>query len=253
MNRRVLIAVICVTALSNFGQVKAQPTSTDEEADFAARQDAWEDQLELREFWIPDESFTFLNQIGLRSHPDVRLEVTLDLQIFTAVDFTFTFKDRPPVKVRGHLYSTFTIVDDKVYFAEFFRESAGCKVRSFDLTTGQEIWTTTLHQPGPLGHSGYKNRVFCRESLSGEGSSKVAGEAIIVIGSESYCDYVEVLDRATGKMLAIRVYRDGVSQPDNDDARFLGRGNSGGRQDDNDGGRGAPLQGGRGGFGGRGR
>ncbi len=56
-----------------------------------------------------------------------------------------------------------------------------------------------------------------RRSAKNEIESGVKGDAIIITGSESYCDYIEVLDAKTGKSLAIRNYRIGFGSTEEDE------------------------------------
>jgi hypothetical protein len=70
---------------------------------------------------------------------------------------------------------------------------------AYDLTSGRELWQSTLKGIGGVKYSAYRNLV----------NMGLAGEAISIQGHESYGDYLEILDRKTGKRLAHRVFRKG--------------------------------------------
>jgi hypothetical protein len=59
-----------------------------------------------------------------------------------------------------------------------------------------------------VSHTAYRNQVTMELSSFTEVGKEGEG-AIKITGRESYGDYIEVLDRATGKVLAHKIYRQG--------------------------------------------
>jgi hypothetical protein len=108
----------------------------------------------------------------------------------------------------GHTTRVFRTVKNTLYFAHFDRADCGCTVAAYDLTTGKKLWETKLRAVGDIDHSKYSNRVTM--GLSSSPDLDKDGEGIVSItGRESLGDYIEILDRASGKVLAHKVYRKG--------------------------------------------
>jgi hypothetical protein len=112
-------------------------------------------------------------------------------------EMTFTFvRDRKDLLVlKGHRYSVFRTANGVIFFADFSPYSAGCAVASYDLNTGRKLWCRRLKGLGPVEHSIYNNRV----------SMTLKNDAVWIDGYEDAGDYIEVLDRKTGKCLAHRI------------------------------------------------
>lgn len=109
--------------------------------------------------------------------------------------------------------SAFRVVDNVLYLANAGSRTCGCKVVAYDLTTGKMIWETGLRAAeGPEFHSAYANQVTMDLSHLKE-LDKEGDGAIVVTGHESYGDYVDILDRRTGKFLAHKLYRQGFGEP----------------------------------------
>jgi hypothetical protein len=109
------------------------------------------------------------------------------------------------VAVQGHSGSVFRADEHTLFFAQFSPADCGCVVAAYDLDNGREIWRTELQAVGQVPHAAYSNKVnmyYWHKAGREE-------EEISITGHESYGDYVEWLDRKTGKQLAHRVYRKG--------------------------------------------
>jgi len=151
-------------------------------------------------------------------HDHIKVHMIVDPQHQYLLQFRFFDKDREIVSLRGHRYSSFRAEDNLLFFADFLPDGPGCSVAAFNLTTGKENWRTKLHQKQPQGASAYRNRVsMILYSGYALPSKKDGGttSTLQIMGSESYCDYVEILDANTGASLAIKHYRVGfgTSQP----------------------------------------
>ena len=102
--------------------------------------------------------------------------------------------------LKGHAYSvSFTVNGGRSFFAHFSSHDMGCRIGCYDLDNGQTVWKTRLRAVGLESHFAYQNRVVM----------EVSPKTVTVTGAETFGDYIEVLDRQTGRLLAHRVYRMG--------------------------------------------
>jgi hypothetical protein len=111
----------------------------------------------------------------------------------------FSCENRETLVLSAHEGTVFRASGNTLYFAAFQSCSAGCTVIAYDLNDGKTIWSTHLKSAQCFMHFAYCNRV----------TLDLSSDAVTVTGSESYGDYVEVLDRRTGKSIAHRIYRQG--------------------------------------------
>ena len=127
------------------------------------------------------------------------------------ITFKFVQGDQELLTIQGHTESVFRTEQNVLYFAHFPTASSGCVVSAHDLATGKKFWETKLSAVGMPPHSAYSNKVTM--GLSSLTGTESKDEGIVSItGRESYGDYVEVLDRETGKVLAHKVYRQGFGE-----------------------------------------
>lgn len=180
--------------------------------DFAARHDAWRKILEQRKFSFPEHYSGLLTSLRLFS-ADVKIHVIFDPKDKWWIEFKFVRDGQEILSLRGHDQSAFVSFEDSLYFAKYSPNAMGCRILAYNLTSGKKLWETELHHEKPHGHSGYANYVTMRLSYPREIEGEEDGAAIVITGMESYCDYVEVLDRQTGKSLAIKNYRTGFGPP----------------------------------------
>ena len=125
-----------------------------------------------------------------------------------AVTFTFARAGKEVLVLEGHGGSAFRAYSNLLFFADFSPIGSGCAIAAYDLGSGTEIWRTKLEAVGDPSHSKYRNAI-----TMGLSSMDGKGEGVVTItGSESYGDYIEVLDRRTGKQLAHRIYRQGFGR-----------------------------------------
>ena len=110
------------------------------------------------------------------------------------------------MEIQGHTGSVFRTSGNVLYFASFPTWGQGCVVTAHELKTGKKLWETTLSAVGSSSHSAYSNEVTM--GLAGSDEGKDLDEGVVSItGRESYGDYMEILDRKTGKVLAHRIFR----------------------------------------------
>src|SRR5262249_29245779 len=116
--------------------------------------------------------------------------------------FKFVRDGKEVLSIEGHTRSEFRAKNNVLYFADFLPSAAGCSVAAYDLKTGKKLWKTELNAAGCLDHSAYSNEVSMDLGLEEHG-------IVTITGREAYGDYIEVLDRKTGKVLAHKRYRTG--------------------------------------------
>ena len=115
---------------------------------------------------------------------------------FGELKITFVRDGKDILSIDGHFYSVFRAHEDLLYFAEYDPIGSGCEVAAYDLGTGRKVWRTELKGIGPVAHSAYRNRV----------TMELLDDVIRVQGYEGAGDYVEILDKKTGKTLANRTF-----------------------------------------------
>jgi hypothetical protein len=185
------------------------------------RKAGWQKLLDGTQYQIPEYYSALLRSLG-QFEGNAKVHVVFDPKDKWRIDYKFFRDDREVLSLRGHDQSAYAAKGNDLYFAEYSSASMGCTVVAYDLTTGKEQWRTKLHQAQPLGHSAYRNLVSVRISTKGEGGEAAGGAAIVITGKESYCDYVEVLDRKTGESLALKNYRVGFGRPSGGGGGFGG-------------------------------
>jgi hypothetical protein len=97
----------------------------------------------------------------------------------------------------GHTRTVFAVRDDVLYSAVFHPSSSGCAVVAFDLKAKKQLWKTYLKglvERRP--HSAYRNAVLL----------DLDGQAVCVRGQEAFGNYIEFVDRKTGKTVGHKVY-----------------------------------------------
>lgn len=101
---------------------------------------------------------------------------------------------------------------DKVIISECWVDTPGCAVSAYDVASGRKLWRTETHNETPLAASGYYNNVVLTTLSPASMPKGIKSDGVVlVIGSESYCDYIEILDASNGESLALRHFRVGFS------------------------------------------
>ena len=196
---RFLIAIVLVSSLITKVTIAAEPDR------IAVRSQAWQKVLEQREFVFHDEEASaFYSLFGYGGTCQVRM--TYDPANPMALSFEFVRKGKDVLTIQGHLMSVFESAGDVLYFAHYRYASGGSVVTAHDLVTGRQLWETRVTGVREIAHSKYSNRVTIHIE-SGVGADKGDELAISIAGHEGSGDYIEVLDAATGTVLAHRVYR----------------------------------------------
>jgi hypothetical protein len=175
---------------------------------FSARQEMWRAKLEGMQFDYPDDELGLLSSMA-EFDGEGQLHIVYDPKKRRAIEYQVVRDGRVIIALHGHDDSRLLTFDNHLYFAANPSDSAGCAIESYNMETGKREWRTELHQEQPGSHSGYRNSVTMWVSGKEEAGDEPEGAAIVVMGSESYCDYVEVLDRQTGESLAVKNFRVG--------------------------------------------
>jgi hypothetical protein len=92
----------------------------------------------------------------------------------------------------GSLETPLEIIDDVLYYSSHSPIASGATIVAVDLRTGKVLWKNSLRGLGPIAHSQYRNQVWMQ----------VGSDVVAVQGEESAGNYVELVDRKTGKTLA---------------------------------------------------
>jgi hypothetical protein len=187
--------------------------ATAQEVSFAEREAVWRVYLGSRRFSFRDGGSELMDSIQRFEGP-CQLHLIRDSNQEPELALSLVAGDKTLLTLPCHTGSSFAMANGAMYFAQFGHSHAGCKLRAFDMTTGEELWITEeLNGLGGFGHSGYSNYVQVRASFSSAVEGEPAGSALIVTGHEGYGDYITIVDAATGRILANRVYRKGFERP----------------------------------------
>jgi hypothetical protein len=161
-----------------------------------ARATDWEDALQKAQWTWTDSSATLNTHI--RQHfGGYGVRVSGDAATGQDLLVDFTRRGKTVLRQKAHNGSAFVAVDDTLFWADYLPTASGCRLQSYSLETGLRLWSTSLKGLGPVSHSKYANAVRL----------EVQFDTIWVWSHESSGDYVEVVDQATGKTLANRVFR----------------------------------------------
>jgi hypothetical protein len=173
----------------------------------AAKKEAWQKTLERMPFRFSESDAGVLFSLS-QYGGDCKVHMIYDPKERWRLTFRFERDGKEVLALHGHTGSVFRTVKNVLYFAHFPTASSGCTVAAYDLTTGKKLWETKLSAVGTPSHSAYSNHVTM--GLSSLHDLDKDGEGIVSItGRESFGDYIEILDRGSGKVLAHKVYRQG--------------------------------------------
>jgi hypothetical protein len=176
-----------------------------------AKKEAWQRTLDRGSFCFPESDAGVLFSLS-QYGGDCKVHMVYDPKEWWRLSFRFERDGKEVLTLDGHTGSVFRTVKNVLYFAHYPRSTSGCTVAAYDLTTGKKLWETKLNAVGTPMHSAYSNRVTM--GLSSLHDLDKEGEGIVSItGRESFGDYVEVLDRGSGAILAHKVYRQGFGSP----------------------------------------
>jgi hypothetical protein len=188
------------TSKAGDGQPAIEPVDI-----LAAKKIAWQAKLEAEPFRFDETEADVLFSLSQYSG-DCKLHTIRDSKHWLILKFERDGKDILTLDLQG--CNVFRVANNVLYIAELSMMTCGCTVVAYDLTTGQKRWETKLGAVGMVSHSVYLNQVTM--SLSSLPELDHDDEGVVSItGSEGYGDYVEILDRRTGKVLAHKIYREG--------------------------------------------
>lgn len=112
-------------------------------------------------------------------------------------ELRFSVGDELRLSVTGHSQTVFILASNVLYVAELHPRASGCSIAAFDLQNSKLLWRTGLHGLLFVVHSLYSNRVQLH----------LTPTLVVVKGREGGGDYVECLDRTTGKVVGHRIFR----------------------------------------------
>jgi len=194
----------CLLALSIGNSQAADPPGP-----LTAKKEAWQKKLDSGKFSFPESPPSVLASVT-QFRGDCEIHMIFDPKK-RGFRFKFERDGKEIVTLSGHTESSFRTGGKVLYFAHNPTTSFGCKVSAHDLTNGKKLWETTLSAVGAVSHFGYDNDVMLHltslDKLDKEGEG-----CVYITGRESYGDYIEILDRRTGDVLARKVYRQGFGR-----------------------------------------
>ena len=174
----------------------------------AERKTAWQERLEKQKFRFTNERAGLVSSMTYFKGPGM-LHVDYDPSKRWRLTFRVTNNDKEVASIKGHASSSFRTFDGVLYFAQFAPSSSGCYLTAHDLSSGKQIWKTEELNGFPgFGHSAYGNEVGMHYSAADAVTEEKMGDALIVKGREGYGDYITVIDRKTGEVLARKIYRE---------------------------------------------
>jgi hypothetical protein len=204
MGARNAVFVVLVTVGGMFAADPPDP--------LAARKELCKTALEIKEFRFPESDSDSGLLHSLSQSGDFRVHLIYDPKHQWDLEIKIERNGRELVSLWGHKASEFLIVRNVLYFANFDPSHTGCTVIAYDLTSSKKLWETELAAAEVPRHSAYSNRVKMTVERLTDLDKEGEGE-VVITGRESAGDYIEVLDQATGKQLAHKVYRQGYAKP----------------------------------------
>ena len=208
MRSGVVVALLGLLALNS---IAAEPDP------LPFKKEQWQKQLEDTKFHFAADKAGVMYSLS-QCVGDCKIHMVYDPALQPGMlrhTFKFERNGKEMLTIQGHDRSSFQIMENVLYFAHFQPWSAGCKVTAHDLTTGNKLWETTLNAVGCPPHSVYQNEVTLNLSYISWIASNLTlqSSTVLITGRESAGDYIEILDRGTGKVLAHKIYRNGFAAP----------------------------------------
>lgn len=201
MNARLLLVF-----LSSLPWLFVDSSAFAEIANAVGRQQYWRARLERHPFVFVDE-MTGLWPSFIKFDADAEVHIVNDPKTPKRLEIRFVVDGSAVVSIQCNRHTSFAAGENRLFLAQYEPDFPGCTLIAYDLTSGQEIWRTKLHQKQPGGASAYRNRVSIGYFDEGGLSDTKNEGSVLVKGSETYCDYIEVLDAKTGESIAIKHYR----------------------------------------------
>jgi hypothetical protein len=196
------LAVAIVSLVAIAGVVAADPSDR-----LAARRPGWQKWLDGQPYRFSESSAGMLRSLAQYTG-DCKVHMVYGPKAGPGLTYTFERDGKVLVTIHGHTQSAFRTHGNILYFADVPMSSCGCMVLAYDLTTGKKLWESKLSAVGTPSHSAYTNQVTM-ELSDLPGKDRPGEAAITITGRESYGDYVEIIDEATGQVLAHKIYRQG--------------------------------------------
>ncbi len=214
--------LLLLTSLAGCGQPIAKEILVEPEQDFSSaapveihevlyprevnaltkRQEWWQAKLDGSPFvFWEHEADVWYSLAQYLSEP--KIEIIADKKNNYGFTFEVIHDGKAIVKIHRGGVMVFRVADDTLYLAEWGRSGSGCVVAAYDMRTGKKRWKTSMDavQCGAGSYTATGNEVTMDLGDNDDPNT------IIITGHASYGDYVEVLDRNTGRVLAKKAYR----------------------------------------------
>jgi hypothetical protein len=125
-----------------------------------------------------------------------RVEMSINPDFLGEVSLYFSEGEKEVHVQPAHAGTVFAVKGTVLYYAEFHRMTSGCALVAYDLVAKKRLWKTDLEGLGPISHSKYFNAV----------TLDLDEDALCVRGKESAGNYIEYVDRKTGKTVGHKVF-----------------------------------------------
>jgi hypothetical protein len=144
--------------------------------------------------WSPEQA-NRLSSLD-RYHGDYQVEIIRKPNTIGKLTIRVSDDGKPVYSWEGHSATVFVVEGKVLYYTEFHPSSSGCELVAYDLAKKEQLWKTALKGLGPIAHFRYRNDV----------ALELAGDALLVHGKESAGNYIEYLDRKSGKSVGHKTF-----------------------------------------------
>ena len=158
---------------------------------------AYQEKLDSTEYYWSDNKASVLYSMK-QIDKNYRIQLNYNPNNWGDLEIHIIKNKQKLFSINGHEETVFVIGDNILYYAIFSPISNGCTIAAYDLNEQKELWETRLKGIGLIEHSKYRNRI----------NIEINSEVITVIGKEASGDYIEIVDRKTGKTIANRRYQE---------------------------------------------
>ena len=182
--------------------VTTQCFAVDESSDqFSSRHRYWTQRLESSKFDLREDEVGVLYSLTQYSG-DCKVHIIYDPNDRRRLSFRFERDGKELLALHGQTYSAFRTYGKTLFFVHYHRSVPGCQIVAYDLSSGNQQWETRLDVVSPGQNFAYFN-VVSLGLISETGGNGV----LSVLGKESNGEYIAMLDMATGKLLAQKIFR----------------------------------------------
>lgn len=196
-----------VFALAILIMVAANSRSIRADDRLEEKKQKWQAVLERREFFPPKPEGNLMSSLR-QYNGKYPIHLIIDPAKRNLRTIEVHKEGKPIVSLQGNDESAFQTADNVLYFATIPSRS-GYQLSAHDLESGKQLWQEK--REGLEGNIGiyFGNYDSAIAIFLGQPSSgRNEDGTVVIVGREDNGDYIEVLDRTNGQLLARKVYRD---------------------------------------------